>query len=111
MAIYCVFGYSTVSGHWGKNSYLAILPVRYRVLAIQPWALHRCIWAWGWQDEGGAYGNHLCFVFQHGAENGGKRKKDRNLDDLKKEVALVRTEDLLERPATLRRAAVVKQTA
>lgn len=62
------------------------------------------------QDEGGAYGNRLCFAFQHGAENGGKRKKDRNLDDLKKEVALVRTEDLLECPATLRRAAVVKKT-
>lgn len=27
---------------------------------------------------------------QCGAENGGKRKKDRNLDELKKEVALVR---------------------
>lgn len=58
-----------------------------------------------------AYCNRLCFAFQYGAENGGKRKKDRNLDELKKEVALVRTEDLLERPATLRRATAVKETA
>lgn len=53
----------------------------------------------------------LCFAVQHGAENGGKRKKDRNLDELKKEVALVRREEPLECPATLRQATVVKETA
>lgn len=53
----------------------------------------------------------LCFALQHGAENGGKRKKERNLDELKKEVALVRREAPLERPATLRQATLVKETA
>lgn len=56
---------------------------------------------------GGAHGNVcLCLSLQHGAENGGKRKKDRNLDELKKEVALVSAEG----PATMRHATVVKET-
>lgn len=34
------------------------------------------------------------FPLQCGAENGGKRKKDRDLDELKKEVSLVRKNKL-----------------
>lgn len=41
-------------------------------------------------DLRGLMCGNLSLSLQCGAENGGKRKKDRNLEELKKEVALVR---------------------
>lgn len=40
----------------------------------------------------------LSVSWQYGGENGGKRKKDRDLDELKKEVALVRKPHLMSTP-------------